>query len=112
VTFKDLRKRVSPIAQQQSKPLFQRLRNRRFWIWNEDQHKQSAIVSHGDCCFNHIIGLPRKEGIEKPIFDYQKLLYDNLMIPAAVKNQPGTSYDGILDAYQLALKNYEFWKEN
>lgn len=85
VTFKDLRKRINnPIIEQQSKPLFQRLRNKRFWFWDEDRHRQARIVSFQDCCFNHIIGLPRKEGIEKPIFDYQKLLYDNLMIPSAL----------------------------
>jgi hypothetical protein len=26
-------------------------------------------VDKGECCFNHIIGLPRKDGIEKPLFD-------------------------------------------
>ena len=30
--------------------------------------------------FQHTIGLPRKELEEKPIFDYQKLLYDNLLV--------------------------------
>lgn len=39
------------------------------------------IETNGDCCFNHIIGLPLKEMIVKPIFDYQKLLYDSLLIP-------------------------------
>jgi late competence protein required for DNA uptake (superfamily II DNA/RNA helicase) len=29
--------------------------------------------------FNHVIGLPVKEGMQKPIFDYQKLLYDTLL---------------------------------
>jgi hypothetical protein len=31
------------------------------------------------CCFNHIVGLPQKDGEEYPIFDYEKLLYDALM---------------------------------
>ena len=30
------------------------------------------------CCFNHIVGLPTKNGIEKPLFDYQKLIFDSL----------------------------------
>jgi len=30
------------------------------------------------CCFNHIIGLPSKDGLEKPIFDYEKIIYDFL----------------------------------
>ena len=30
---------------------------------------------------DNCIGLPRKDGIEKSIFDYEKLLYDSLVIP-------------------------------
>ena len=37
------------------------------------------IRTDGDCCFNHIIGLPTKEGEEKAIFDYEKILYDALL---------------------------------
>ena len=29
--------------------------------------------------FNHIIGLPRKDGIPKPLFDYERLIYDYLI---------------------------------
>ena len=29
-----------------------------------------------DCCFNHIIGLPQKNGIEHPIYDYEVELLD------------------------------------
>jgi hypothetical protein len=36
-------------------------------------------VTKGACCFNHIIGLPIKGRIEKPLFDYEKLLYDSLL---------------------------------
>jgi hypothetical protein len=32
------------------------------------------------CCFNHIIGLPTKNGSEKSIFDYEKVVYDTLQI--------------------------------
>jgi hypothetical protein len=39
-------------------------------------NKQHDIRTKGDCCFNHIIGLPRKEGKQNPMFDYEKLLYD------------------------------------
>jgi late competence protein required for DNA uptake (superfamily II DNA/RNA helicase) len=34
----------------------------------------------GECCFNHITGLPTKEGLEKPMFDYEKILYDSLLL--------------------------------
>ena len=80
MTFKDLKKRVSLKTTQQNL-LFERLKTRPFWIWEQQQHKNTDIETNGDCCFNHIIGLPQKETIEKPIFDYQKLLYDNLLIP-------------------------------
>ena len=37
------------------------------------------MTTKGYCCFNHIIGLPKKETVEKPIFDYERLLYDSLL---------------------------------
>jgi hypothetical protein len=79
VTFKDLKKRVSlEITQEQSR-LFERLHNKPFWIWNIAEHKQEDIKTDGNCCFNHIIGLPTKEGMGKAIFDYEKILYDCLL---------------------------------
>jgi hypothetical protein len=63
VTFKDLKKRVIPIN-----------------IWDKQQHKLEDIKTDGDCCFNHIIGLPTKEGVEKAMFDYEKLLYDSILV--------------------------------
>jgi hypothetical protein len=80
VTFKDLRKRVSleeETIQQQSK-LFERLRNKPFWICDIQKHKQEDIRTKGDCCFNHIIGLPKKDEVEKPIFDYEMQLLNAL----------------------------------
>ena len=31
-------------------------------------------TSKGNCCFNHIIGLPRKNGKGKPLFDYKGII--------------------------------------
>jgi hypothetical protein len=60
LTFKDLKKRVSlEVTQQQSK-LIEKLQDKPFWIWDKQQHKQEDIRTDGDCCFNHIIGLPQK----------------------------------------------------
>ena len=68
MTFKDVQK----VMQSQS-PLFsdvfdQRTLNRlrvhgrgAFWYWDKKAHKERDMASKGDCCFNHIIGLPRKE---------------------------------------------------
>jgi hypothetical protein len=80
VTFKDLKKRVSleTTAQQQSR-LTERLHNKQFWIWNVDEHKQEDIRTNGLCCFNHIIGLPQKDSVDKPLYDYEKIIFDFLV---------------------------------
>jgi hypothetical protein len=81
VTFKDLQKVIQSQSGPEQSQLLQRLRDKPFWIWDPKQHKQEDIKTKGDCCFNHIIGLPRKDGIEKSIFDYERLLFDSLLIP-------------------------------
>ena len=73
------------------------LRDKPFWIWDKNQHyklaKECIVVALAaaeerrdnttfrspSCCFNHIVGLPVKDKIEHPIFDYEKLLYDSLL---------------------------------
>ena len=81
MTFKELKKRVSLEATttQQTK-LFERLLDKPFWIWDVEEHKHKDIKTKGNCCFNHIIGLPTKDAIERPIYDYQKLLHDSSLI--------------------------------
>jgi hypothetical protein len=81
MTFKDLKKRITSSFNQQQTQSFDKLQNKPFWIWNIEEHKQEDIKTKGECCFNHIIGLPTKEGLEKPIFDYQELLYKALLDP-------------------------------
>ncbi len=79
VVFKDLQKLVSSQQRENTrKELFQRLQNKPFWIWNVEQHKREDINTNGDCCFNHIIGLPQKEGHDKPLYDYQQIIFDSL----------------------------------
>jgi hypothetical protein len=80
VTFKDLNKRISQETTAQTSRLFERLGNKPYWIWDIEGHKAEALRTKGDCCFNHIIGLPTKEGIDKPMFDYEKLLYEALLV--------------------------------
>ncbi len=77
MTFKDLKRIIS--SNQQQTQSFDKLQNKPFWIWNIEEHKQEDIRTKGECCFNHIIGLPTKDGLEKPIFDYQELLYYALL---------------------------------
>jgi hypothetical protein len=81
VVFKDLQKLVS--QQQQAKArneLYDRLINKPFWISDREQHKQEDIRTNGDCCFNHIIGLPQKDGEDKPLYDYEQLIFESLDI--------------------------------
>jgi hypothetical protein len=79
VLFKDLQKLLS--AQQQStgkdkhRELLDRLENKPFWIWDIEEHKQEDIRTNGDCCFNHIIGLPQKNGVDQPLYDYEELIF-------------------------------------
>jgi hypothetical protein len=80
MTFKDL-KRINSSNQKLQTQYFDKLRNKPFWIWNIEEHKLEDIRTKGECCFNHIIGLPTKDGLEKPIFDYQELLYEALLSP-------------------------------
>jgi hypothetical protein len=78
--FKDLQKLVSQQQRENtSKELFQRLQGKPFWIWNVEEHKLEDAKTNGDCCLNHIIGLPTKEVMEKAMFDYEKLLYYSLL---------------------------------
>jgi hypothetical protein len=60
VTFKDLKKRVSLETTQQQSRLTEILHNKSFWIWDIQEHKHEDIITKGDCCFNHIIGLPQR----------------------------------------------------
>jgi hypothetical protein len=78
VTFKDLKKRVSLETAQQQSRLFQMLLNMPFWNWNIEEHKKEDIKTNGNCCFNHIIGLPQKDGNDKPLYDYEQIIFNSL----------------------------------
>ena len=81
MTFKDLHKVIQQLSQSDSEQikLYQRLAGKHFWIWNVDEHKQEDIRTKGECCFNHIIGLPSKDTVEKPLYDYEKIIFDSLV---------------------------------
>ena len=89
MTFKYFKRKISlEITQEQSK-LFERLKNKPFWIWNKQQHKQEDIRTDGECCFNHIIGLPQKDGNDKPLYDYEKIAFDSLVTQSGNSNISG-----------------------
>ena len=52
------------------------LKGKPFWIWQEERHKDEFTKSNGQCCANHILGLPIKNGKEFPIFDYEELIFN------------------------------------
>src|ERR687887_2949794 len=81
IIFKDLQKLVSQQQQEKARnDLYDRLINKPFWISDREQHKQEDIRTNGDCCFNHIIGLPQKDGEDKPLYDYEQLIFESLDI--------------------------------
>ncbi|MFL6348132.1 MAG: hypothetical protein ACJ72X_07560 [Nitrososphaeraceae archaeon] len=96
MVFKDLQKLVSHSQREENtrKELFQRLKNKPFWTWNIEEHKQEDIKTDGDCCFNHIIGLPTKEGIEKAMFDYEKILYNSILVNDVLNHTLSTNIYG------------------
>src|SRR5262245_34124930 len=49
-----------------------------FWIRDKNEHLQLARDTDGQCCWNHVVGLPIKDGKEYPLFDYEKVIFDNL----------------------------------
>jgi hypothetical protein len=77
VTSKDLKKRVTLESSQRQSRLFERLQNKPFWIWNIEEHKQEDIRIDDNCCFNHIIDLPQKDGNDKPLYDYEQIIFDS-----------------------------------
>jgi hypothetical protein len=54
------------------------LRNKPFWIENRYQHREEFIKTNGNCCFNHIVGLPIKNNVQHPIHDFEIKLFDEL----------------------------------
>ena len=55
------------------------LQGKPFWIWDKEEHLRLAEETNEQCCFNHIVGLPVKNGKEYPLFDYEKKLFNALM---------------------------------
>src|SRR5215207_7213761 len=60
-----------------------------FWIWDKEKHEkefdrilpQSYSKAGSDkvaCCFNHAIGLPRKNDQSHPIYQWQREIFDAL----------------------------------
>jgi len=81
LTFKDLQKLVQSAeagSSQIGNITNLRLQGKPFWIFDREQHRQEDIRTKGHCCFNHIIGLPQKDGHDMPLLPYQRTLYEAL----------------------------------
>jgi hypothetical protein len=65
MTFKDLQKVIQSQSHPEQSQASQRLRNKEFWYWDRVEHRGKDVRTKGDCCFNDIIGLPRKDGKRK-----------------------------------------------
>jgi hypothetical protein len=89
VTFKELQKFVDSNSESSLEHnQLQKLRGKPFWEWGRKEHKRMDVTYNGKCCFQHIVGLPKKDGIEKPIFDYEGMLLDALLIPGFLNSNP------------------------
>jgi hypothetical protein len=53
---------------------FSVFRDKPFYISDIEEHKRQDIINKGACCFNHLLGLPKKDGIEHKIYDYEMQL--------------------------------------
>ena len=56
----------------------QHIKDKTFWIDDPIAHEHLYWRSAFRCCFNHIIGMPEKDGKEKPMFDYEMELFKYL----------------------------------
>ena len=54
------------------------LADKPFWRPDPFEHKEEQIRTNDQCCFNHIIGLPEKNGTQHDMFDYEIKLMDLL----------------------------------
>ena len=108
MTFKEVKKRVSLEITQEQSILLEKLQNKPFWIWNIELHKQEDIRTDGNCCFNHVIGLPQKGGIDKPLYDYEQIIFNTLLTQTTnkhlwIKKSPEIFQFGILLLFLVVL---------
>jgi hypothetical protein len=57
------------------------LKGTQFYIWDPVEHARQydetkALYGEPRCCFNHIIHLPRKDGVPKGLFDYEQQTFN------------------------------------
>jgi hypothetical protein len=73
--------------------LLKRVRGKPFYCWHE--HKTDYYRdTKGDCCWNKIIGMPRKPGQDQdkvyPLFNYEYQVFQALEEPSYINARPPT----------------------
>jgi hypothetical protein len=71
--------------------LLQRVRGKPFYCWHE--HKTDYYKdTKRDCCWNKIIGMPRKPGQDRvyPLFNYEYQVFQALEEPSYINARPPT----------------------
>jgi hypothetical protein len=111
VTFKDLQRLVEsqPDYNNPQHSELERLRGKAFWHWGPGIHRVADKSSKGDCCFNHIISLPKKDGVEKPLFDYEREIYWALTKPGYFNSVPQVKHHIPYDNMLHSFKEKHLW---
>jgi hypothetical protein len=68
--------------------LLQRVKNKPFYCWHE--HKDHNKDTNSNCCFNRIVGFPKKGNREYPLFDYEYQIFRALEEPSYINSRPLT----------------------
>ena len=74
---------------------------------------QEDIRTKGDCCFNHIIFLPKKDGNDKPLYHYEQIVFDSLVTQTGNKHvwiKKATGLD--ISEFMLTLTAWLCLKDN
>jgi hypothetical protein len=100
VTFKDLQKLIEsqPDHDNPEQSQLERLRDKPFWVWIRNNHKRMSMIHKDNCCFNHIIGAPTKNGVEMAIFEYERMLYRALIEPGYLN---GSTYGEVAHNFKV-----------
>jgi hypothetical protein len=90
--------------------MLDKLRGKSFYYWDHSKHNGASKSRKNDCCFNHMIGLPTKDGIEKPLFDYEREIYFALLRPGYLNSYPSTNQFNIKrDNVLFPFKEKHIW---
>jgi hypothetical protein len=71
-------RQTTTISDPKAKSLFDKLKGKPFYLFNEPGHAQEDLTLLGNCCFNHIVGLPKKNNEALPLFDYEQRIFEAL----------------------------------